>query len=125
MTNKYNSVFTWPDNAATHYVDPTNYDATKVRFEDITNGTLGSGITIEGVLEKVSKFNGSYFAEAFAEDGVQPSRKSYNATPLVTAGMTLHSFTCNAIESLAPLRITTNSPNGVYTGQKFKFTGVS
>jgi len=124
MTTPYESAFTWPNNPDTHYVDPAKYDGVYARFTDITDGTLGSGITIEGVIEKVSKFNQSYFADSFSAQGINASRKAYNGTPLVTAGMALHSFTCTAIESLSPLRITTNNPNGVYTGQKFKFTGV-
>ena len=130
MTNKYNDAFTYgvypeaPENEATDYVDPALYDAIVTRFTDITADMAFAGKSLTGaggIIREVSRYNGSYYASEFAEEGVQPSRKGYNELPLVSCNMTKHNFSITAIEKLTPLTFITNTPNGVYTGQRFQF----
>jgi len=130
MTNKYNDAFTYgvypeaPENEATDYVKPELYDAIVTRFTDITADMAFAGKSLTGsggIIREVSRYNDSYYASEFAEEGIQPSRKAYHELPLVSCNMTKHNFSITAIEQLTPLTFTTNSPNGVYTGQRFQF----
>jgi len=126
--SNYNKAFTYPNNSATDYVDPALHENIVGRFEDITAEILFPGMALEnpgGALRAVSKFNATLYMLDFAVNNVRASRRAYNNVPLITTNMVKHNFSFTAIESMTPLTLTTNSPHGIYSGQRFLFQDVT
>jgi hypothetical protein len=132
-SNAYDTAFTYgtypaaPQNEATDYVDPAKYAEITSRFTDITAEIAFAGKALTGaggILRAISKFNTTLYDDDFSSNSINPSRKAYNAVPLITCNLTKHTFTFSAIEAMNPLTLTTNTPHGIYSSQRFEFQNV-